>query len=374
MTRTPPRVGFVLERSLGHITHADNLRHLLPPHTEIELVMMEIPFDVEGWNARVPVFNSNWTVRAGVRASRRIAKANHQKPFDALFIHTQVPAVGSLRWIRKIPTIVSLDATPLQYDELGEHYAHETGGARVERMKWHANRASLRAARHIVTWSEWAKRGVTDGYDIAPDKVTVVPPGVTPSLWTNPDPDRPSDGTVRILFVGGDLERKGGSLLLRAFARLRDELGAVPGAPAVELHVVTRAAVPATAGVTVHSNLGPNSAELIALYHRSDVFCLPTRGDCLPMVLSEAGAAGLPLVSTAVAGIPEIVRDGETGLVIPVDDEEALLRALRSLVESPALRRRLGDAARDLVSARYDADKNVGTLVEMLVAMSTPRN
>ncbi len=374
MTATRPRVGFVLERSLGHITHADNLRHLLPPHTEIEAVIMEIPFDVDGWNARMPLFNSNWTIRAGVRAAWSIAKAHHEKPFDALFVHTQVPAVGSLRWIRKIPSIVSLDATPLQYDELGADYAHETSGARVERMKWRANRAALRASRHIVTWSEWAKRGVTDGYDIDAAKVTVVPPGVTPSLWANPDRDRPFDGTVRILFVGGDLERKGGALLLRAFARLRDELDIEPGAPALELHVVTRAEVPPAAGVTVHRGLGPNSPDLIALYHRSDVFCLPTRGDCLPMVLSEAGAAGLPLVSTAVAAIPEIVRDGETGLIIAVDDEDALLRALRSLVDSPVLRRHLGDAAQDLVSRRYDADKNVSTLVDMLVAMSRPGN
>jgi glycosyltransferase involved in cell wall biosynthesis len=138
--------------------------------------------------------------------------------------------------------------------------------------------------------------------------------------------------------------------------------------------VVTRAEVPPAPGVTVHSNLGPNSPDLIALYHRNDVFCLPTRGDCLPMVLSEAGAAGLPLVSTAVAAIPEIVRDGETGLIIPVEDEDALLVALRSLVESPVLRRRLGDAAKDLVSRRYDADKNASTLVDMLVAMSRPGN
>ena len=55
------------------------------------------------------------------------------------------------------------------------------------------------------------------------------------------------------------------------------------------------------------------------------------------MVLSEAGAAGLPLVSTAVAGIPEIVRDGETGLVVPVDDVAALTKALRTLVERPDL-------------------------------------
>jgi glycosyltransferase involved in cell wall biosynthesis len=138
----------------------------------------------------------------------------------------------------------------------------------------------------------------------------------------------------------------------------------------VELHLVTRAEVPATPGVTVHHGLQPNSADLIALYHRSHVFCLPTRGDCLPMVLSEAGAAGLPLVSTAVAAIPEIVHDEETGLLVPVDDEDALLHALRRLVDDPSLRHKLGNAACRLVHERFDADQNVSTLVEMLVDLS----
>ncbi len=123
----------------------------------------------------------------------------------------------------------------------------------------------------------------------------------------------------------------------------------------------------------VHHGLVANSPELVALYHRSDLFCLPTRGDCLPMVLSEAGAAGLPSVATAVAGIPEIVRDGETGLVVPVDDVEALTKALRTLVESPDLRGRLGTAAQELVTASFDADKNAERLVELLLAEAVPR-
>jgi len=102
------------------------------------------------------------------------------------------------------------------------------------------------------------------------------------------------------------------------------------------------------------------------------VFCLPTRGDCLPMVLSEAGAAELPLVSTAIAGIPEIVRDGETGLIVPLDDVAALARALRSLVDDPSLRHRLGTAARRLVDERFDADQNTRQLVELLLATTTP--
>jgi glycosyltransferase involved in cell wall biosynthesis len=371
VTRTTrPRIGFVLERSLGHITHADNVRRLLHGHPEIEADVMEIPYGVDGWAARVPVFNSNWTVRAGVRAARSIARSQHRKPLEALFIHTQVPAVLTRRWIKKIPSIVSLDATPMQYDELGMHYGHDVGSPRVERLKWRANHESLRRARHIVTWSDWAKHGVVEGYEIDASKITVVAPGVTPSMWAKPDGDGPTDGPVRILFVGGDLERKGGALLLRAFARLRVELAQRRDGPTVELHLVTGADVPPAPGVTVHHGLEPNSAGLIALYHQSDVFCLPTRGDCLPMVLSEAGAAGLPLVSTAVAAIPEIVRDGETGLLVPVDDEEALLRALTTLVDDPTLRQRLGNAASRLVHEQFDADKNVGTLVEMLVGVS----
>ncbi len=76
----------------------------------------------------------------------------------------------------------------------------------------------------------------------------------------------------------------------------------------------------------------PNSPELIDLYHRSDVFCLPTMGDCLPMVLSEAGAAGLPLVSTAVGAISEIVRDGDTGYLVTPGDVPTLTGRLRDLV------------------------------------------
>jgi glycosyltransferase involved in cell wall biosynthesis len=356
------RVGFVLERSLGHITHADNLARLLPEQPEIDAALLPIDFAVDGWAAHVPVYRSNWTVRSGWRANRAIRRLHAEGSLDALFIHTQVPSVLSQRWMGRVPTVVSLDATPMQYDELGEHYDHSPGGARVEALKYRVNRSSIHRAAHVVTWSEWARRGVIQGYGVAPERVSVIPPGVTPSLWTRPG--RPADdGPVRILFVGGDLRRKGGNVLLEAFRALR-----VTAEPeAVELHLVTRTPLEPEPGVHVHKDLEPNSAALIALYHRAHVFCLPTRGDCLPMVLSEAGAAGLPAVSTAVAGIPEIVRDGETGLVVPVDDVAALTAALHRLVDDAPLRQRLGVNARELVLARFDAEKNVRLLVAVLL-------
>jgi glycosyltransferase involved in cell wall biosynthesis len=110
----------------------------------------------------------------------------------------------------------------------------------------------------------------------------------------------------------------------------------------------------------------PNSQPLKDLYHSCDIFALPTFGDCLPMVLSEAGAAGMAVVSTNVAAIPEIVRDGETGLIVPAGDTGALTEALRRLVARPDLRLSLADRAIAHVSREYDAQKNAGRLLDLL--------
>lgn len=366
-----PHVGFVLERSLGHVTHAENLKRLLPVQDGIEAVIAEIPWDTEGWASRVPGFSTNWTVRSGLRARRAIRRLRRSGHLDALFVHTQVPAVLSQDHFRHVPTVVSLDATPLQYDELGAAYGHARSGDRAEGLKWRLNRGALRRARHVVAWSTWTKQGVVDGYGIDAADVTVVPPGVDVALWHHDRGVAADDAPVRILFVGGDLARKGGDVLLDAFRDVRAGLAAAGDDPdRVELHLVTKSAVEPVPGVVVHAGLGPNSPELVALYRRSDVFCLPSAGDCLPMVLSEAGAASLPLVSTPVAAIPEIVRDGDTGLIVPVGDRAALASALRSLVADPQLRARLGAGANALVHRDYNAADNVAKLAEVLRAVA----
>jgi glycosyltransferase involved in cell wall biosynthesis len=361
---TSPHVGFVLEQTLGHITHTDNLRRLVPRHGSIDATFVPVEYAVDGLAARVPGYG-NWTVRAGIRARRAVRQATRRRPFDAMFVHTQVPAVLMPDVLRKVPTVVSLDATPRQYDELGEHYAHATGNARVEELKWRANRACFRRAAHLVTWAQWTKDGLVSDYGVDADKVTVIPPGVDPVTWARPhERAGGGNGPVRILFVGGDLQRKGGRDLIAAVRRLRadDEV------PAIELHLVTRPVEVDDPGVVVHTGMQPNSSELISLYHSSDVFCLPTMGDCLPMVLSEAGAAGLPLVSTAVGAISEIVRDGDNGFLVMPGDVAMLTSRLRELVVDPTLRQKLGQRAEAVVSENFDAAKNAAKLVELMAA------
>lgn len=351
-------IGFIMEQALGHVTHTKNLQVNVPLDPEVRPYWGLVPFGVEGVAARIPVYKSNWTVRAGLRARRQVAALARAAKLDALVFHTQVPAVLCADWLHRIPSVVSLDATPIQYDALGASYNHTQGPAALERLKWRLNRDCFRAARHLVTWSTWAKQGLVDDYEVDASKVTVIPPGVNTASWKRPEPRTAHGGPVKILFVGADLERKGGLLLLDAFRALRP-LG-------VELHLVTRNVLPPEPGLHVYNGMQANSPELKQLYHESDIFCLPTSGDCLPMVLSEAGAAGLPTVSTRVAGIPEIIRHGETGLLIPPGHTVALTEALRRLVLDQNERLRFGERAVTRVAHEYDAERNALRLLDII--------
>lgn len=84
------------------------------------------------------------------------------------------------------------------------------------------------------------------------------------------------------------------------------------------------------------------------------------------MVLSEAGAAGLPVISTNVAAIPEIVRDGATGFVTPAGELDVLVANLRRLIVNPALRRQMGERAVRLVTEQFDAERNAKRLIALL--------
>ncbi|MDP9482590.1 MAG: glycosyltransferase, partial [Chloroflexota bacterium] len=86
--------------------------------------------------------------------------------------------------------------------------------------------------------------------------------------------------------------------------------------------------------------------------------------------LMEAMSAGLPVVASALSGIPELVVDGASGLTVPPGDAPAIAAALRRLHDDPELRTRLGVAARERVVAEFDVDRNAGRLVERFAAVA----
>lgn len=362
---SPLRAAFVLEQALGHVTHSQNLERVVAATDELTPSFLPIPFELRTGAAWIPGYR-NWTVRAGIRAWRAIRREHRALGIDVLFIHTQVPAILAGRWMRRIPAVVSLDATPQQIDHMGTHYQHRTSSSLVEHWKFKVNQRCYRRARHLVTWSNWTREALVRDYGVAPERVSVIAPGVDFTQWEHVRPKAPErNSPVGILFVGGDFHRKGGPLLLEATRRLRMD----PLLPNFEVHLVTGAEIPNEPGVVCHNGLTANSPRLIELYHQCEIFCLPTHADALGMVLAEAAASSMAMVSTNVGAIAEIVRNGETGVLIEPGSVDALAGALAQLVSNPALRRRLGDAAHDLAGREHNARVNAGRIVSLLIAL-----
>lgn len=175
---------------------------------------------------------------------------------------------------------------------------------------------------------------------------------------------------ARIISVGRAVEKKGFDTLLRALALLPKELnwrfehiGAGEQlkklqALAAELNLADRVR---WAGALAQ-------ADVLDRYRKSDIFALPCRiaadgdRDGLPNVLVEAASQKLACVSTKVSGVPELLIDGENGLVVEPDDPPALAAALLRLIREPALRQALGSAAERRVREHFDHRSSIGQL------------
>jgi glycosyltransferase involved in cell wall biosynthesis len=361
------RVAFVMEQTLGHVTHAQNLSTMLAARPDLEPEWLPIPFGVEGLARLLPYYRGNWSVRASWRARRALDRALARGPLDGLVFHTQCTALFSVDRMRRIPALISLDATPLNYDDVSRlgGYEHRVAGeGLLDRQKYLMNRRAFQAASALVPWSEWARRSLIEEYGVDPDRIRVLAPGAAADFFglgrrrleleAPADPSEP----VRLLFVGGDWTRKGGPQLLEALAGLP--------ADSWRLDVVTREPVSPMAGVTVHHGVGPNSTELLRLFSGADLFVLPSLGECLAVVLMEATAAGLPVITTDVGALAEAVRPGETGLIVPPNDVSSLRQALAALLGDPARRRAMGRAGHALARERFDASANNRTLLDLV--------
>lgn len=354
-----PRVAFVMEQVLGHTTWSINLRAALDK-LGIDAVWVETSLHrAGGIPERVPGLPG--TARAGVRALIDVRRGLAGQRYDALLFNTQKAAMLCQPYLLRTPTLLMTDVTPAQYDRMSTPYRHDAGEPRpVAAAKRMANTLNFRLARAVVGWSHWTTRSLIGEYRIPAERVHVVPPGVDTSVW-RPEP-RGRSPRPRLLFVGGDFERKGGPALLRAFSALGI-------ADRAELHIVTRDEVPATRGVVVHRGMRNGSEALRRLYADSDAFVLPTIADCFSIAAIEAMAAGLPVAVTDVGGVADIVVDGQTGFLLPSGDDRALGAALTTLVDDEALRRRMGAAARERAVAHFDARDSATRLLEIAASV-----
>jgi glycosyltransferase involved in cell wall biosynthesis len=350
-----------MEQTLGQVTHTKNFQNWVAQDPTVIATWLPISFDVrDGWGG-APILRRNWTVSASLQAIERVNAARQTQEFDALFFHTQVTSLFAHRLMRRIPTVVSMDATPLNFDTIGEPYAHSP--SQFAPMEWAKNAVMRRAfgrARALVVWHKWGKQSLVEDYGAPAEKVSVIPPGIDLDRWNFPRHDFATGRRVRLLFVGGDFKRKGGETLLAA---MREGLG-----PHCELDIVTSDQVDPTglSNVRVHNGLGSNAPSLMSLYARADVFVFPTEADVLPLAIMEAMASRLPVVTTRIGAIAEQVTDGVTGFVIPPNDIRALCESTLRLARNPLLRRAMGGAGRAVAERLFNGSINYPRILEIM--------
>lgn len=186
--------------------------------------------------------------------------------------------------------------------------------------------------------------------------------GVDTEFFAPPQEPRTGSGPFRILYVGNLSKRKGADLLPLIMAKL---------GPEFELRY--------TSGLRATKNFKPqanmraigrlNQQQMRTAYHESDVVLFPSRLEGLSYAAAEAMACGVPLVASASSSFPEMVEDGISGRLCPVDDVDAFVEAIRGYAEAPATLARAKTAARAAAVEKFDAAVMGKKYLELLLAL-----
>jgi alpha-maltose-1-phosphate synthase len=286
------------------------------------------------------------------------------------YTHLGGIAVGHGYGIPLVITVHSLEPLrPWKREQIGGGY---------DLSSW-VERSALEMADAVIAVSAGTRDDVLRLFDVEPSRVHVIYNGIDTGLY---HPVEETDALARygvdpgrpyVLFVGRVTRQKGIVHLVRAIPDIDPAAQVVlcagaPDTPAIaaEMTEAVRAAQERRGGVVWVQEMVPRT-DVVQLYSHAAVFCCPSIYEPFGIINLEAMACGTPVVASAVGGIPEVVRDGETGLLVPlVQHEEApfepvdpaafsrdLARAINRLLKDPALRARLGTAGRRRVEQQF---------------------
>ncbi len=223
-----------------------------------------------------------------------------------------------------------------------------------------AERRIFAAADLVSCMSDWAGASVREDYGVPTERVSLLRPAIP--LPTGSPAVRPAAPLAAIAFIGNDWRRKGGPRLLKWHQQR--------WSARAHLHVFSsRAPRDTTArNVTWH---GPTARDRLLgeLLPAMDLLVIPTWEDTLLLAALEAAGLGLPVVSSRLAGIPEVVLHERTGLLCARDDDAAFIAAVERLLDDPALRARMGAAAREHVAANWNPEIWFNRHIDRLIAL-----
>ena len=302
----------------------------------------------EVWSLNKPPGRSAATIHQAAELLQEIAPS---------VLHTH--QTGALWYLGKAAEQLGL---PVVHTEHTDHLGHARSW--LERLRvWIRWRRAAPLAQSQCCVSADVARSMSRSTTIAVDRIQVVPNGIDLSLYRGADGEasiRPSlgipSGALVIGTVGRLAEVKRHDLLLQAFAALiagnrheRTWLLVVGDGP--ERNRLERLA--ASLSISRRVVFAGYQAQPQRFYQAMDLFALTSRHEGLPLALLEAWASGLPVVSSAVGGIPQAVKHGVSGLLFESGDVKALEETFEGLLESPSWMKQLATAGRREVSERY---------------------
>lgn len=333
------QVACSLQRHCGDVTYIGPVsgaekRKELPLVSQVKLWLKKVV-------RRYFVYNYHIQV-----AKNCAAAANHrfaQEHFDVIVAPASLTQVAFLKLETDIPVVVVEDGT---FALLLNYYPQYTGLlARSVRQMHAVTKMGISKASALIYSSTWAAQSAINDYHAAPQNVHVVPMGAN---FDDP-PDREiirrkrKSAICKLLFVGVDWLRKGGEIAFETLLALLQM-----GVPA---ELVVCGCVPperfAHPAMKVLPYLDKNDPvqydKMIQLYLDASFLLLPTRNECFGIVFCEANAFGLPAITTQTGGVPEVVRNGENGFILPLEAR--------------------GDAYAQLIASIYSDDARYAQLV-----------
>jgi glycosyltransferase involved in cell wall biosynthesis len=362
------RFGFVLSTTIGNHTRYVNLRKYASRDLDVVCSWTPVTHVASARPSRAQRLLPQalalrlWILQQMWPALRGLGQ------LDVVMVHlfeAEVACVARSYFLRRPALISSTDEAPVIDQASYPLYPHQQGkpawrhALRLWLDRWRASRIDA-----FIPFTAWGGRMLAEACDVAGERIFPIHVGLDLELWRLPSPEeRMERAPPRLLFVGADFERKGGQLLLEVFAQRFST--------SAELHIVSPQTPHAPArGVHVYRDMRPNDPRLVDLYATCDVLVLPTEADLVPWVLLEAMAMQLPIVSTNVGAIPEIVEHDSTGLIVPVRDAAALAAAIERLLNDPELRRAMGRRGRERVERDFDAALNVPRILGVMKSVA----
>jgi len=262
-----------------------------------------------------------------------IALRRELDAFKPDIVHVHEPPAGFIGWdavsYRHAPVVATFHAYSTK--AVPNHIAN-LAGARRKFNQLHARIAVSEAA----AWT--GRRWFGGDYTIVPNGVDVTAPPAEP---------KPLSDRLRVLFVGRPEERKGLPVLLQAFEGLVEHVPAKLTVVGAGREEIKRYLPEADAERHIEALGRVDHDQLWRRLHEADVLCAPSlSGESFGMILTEAFAAGTPVIASNIAGYADVVTDGVDGVLVPPADPQLLAEELQALYHEPERRRALGEAAR----------------------------